>query len=65
MLLQNDRVIAHLITQDDDGTKLVYEVHVNDSFHRNIFKCVAHLTGRANTSDTAFNGSTISVTGAY
>ncbi len=63
MLLQNDRVV-NKITQD--GMELMHIISLlKDNIHGNTFKCVANLTERTDTSDTAFNSSTISVTGAY
>ncbi len=62
MLLQNNRIVK--VTQD--GMELMHTISLlKDSIHGNIFKCVAHLTGRTNNSDTAFDNETVSLIGAY
>ncbi|XP_064386526.1 sushi, von Willebrand factor type A, EGF and pentraxin domain-containing protein 1-like isoform X2 [Halichondria panicea] len=58
MLLQDDQPKAQQLST----TTLMYTIYfVTDSIHGNIFKCEALLTGRTDTSDTAFESLTLSI----
>ena len=60
MLLQDDQPKAQQLST----TTLMYTIYfVTDSIHGNIFKCEALLTGRTDTSDTAFESLTLSIKG--
>ena len=60
VLLQNDIVVSHQVNH----SVLTHNISlVNDTNHGDTFKCVANLTGRTHSSDTAFNNITVSVTG--